>query len=295
MALSSMTGFARTSFEVDGAKYSWELKSVNARGMEIRLRLPPGLDHLETDIRAMARGVIARGNCFFVLQKEGDAGRARLTLNEETLALVVAAARRLSDVEGIAKPTADGLLAIPGVLQDGSTVEEGEAAERRDGSILKALEEAISALAKSRLEEGARLAAVLDDQLATIARMVDEADGVSTEAPELLKARIRDQVALLTEEANGLSPERLHQEALLAATRADVREELDRLRSHIVSVRDLIKSGGTVGRRLDFLAQEFNREANTLCSKAFDNRLTTIGVELKATIDQFREQVQNLA
>jgi uncharacterized protein (TIGR00255 family) len=295
MALSSMTGFARTSFEVDGAKYSWELKSVNARGLEIRLRLPPGLDHLETDIRAMARGAIARGNCFFVLQKEGDAGRARLTLNEETLALVVAAARRLSDVEGIAKPTADGLLAIPGVLQDGSTAEGGEAAERRDGSILKALERAISALAKARLEEGARLAAVLDDQLATIARMVDEADGVSAEAPELLKARIRDQVALLTEEANGLSPERLHQEALLAATRADVREELDRLRSHIVSVRDLINAGGTVGRRLDFLAQEFNREANTLCSKAFDNRLTTIGVELKATIDQFREQVQNLA
>jgi uncharacterized protein (TIGR00255 family) len=295
MALSSMTGFARTSFEVDGAKYSWELKSVNARGLEIRLRLPPGLDHLETDIRAMARGAITRGNCFFVLQKESDAGRARLTLNEETLALVVAAARRLSDVEGIAKPTADGLLAIPGVLQDGSTVEEGEAAERRDSSILEALDEAISALAKARLGEGARLAAVLDDQLAAIARMVDEADGVSAEAPELLKARIRDQIALLTEEANSLSPERLHQEALLAATRADVREELDRLRSHIVSVRELIKAGGTVGRRLDFLAQEFNREANTLCSKAFDNRLTTIGVELKATIDQFREQVQNLA
>jgi uncharacterized protein (TIGR00255 family) len=296
MALSSMTGFARTSFEVDGAKFSWELKSVNARGLEIRLRLPPGLDHLETEIRAAARTEIARGNCFFVLQREGDGSRARLTLNEETLALVVAAARRLSEVEGIARPTADGLLAIPGVLQDGGPDEDGDAAaERRDSAILKALGEAVSALANARLEEGARLAAVLDDQLTAITRMVDEADSVCAEAPEVLKARIRDQLALLTEEASALSPERLHQEALLAATRSDVREELDRLRSHIVSVRELIDAGGAIGRRLDFLAQEFNREANTLCSKAFDRRLTAIGVELKATIDQFREQVQNLA
>jgi uncharacterized protein (TIGR00255 family) len=125
--------------------------------------------------------------------------------------------------------------------------------------------------------------------------MVDEADNISAEAPEVLKARIRDQVALLTSETNGLSPERLHQEALLAATRSDVREELDRLRAHIAGARELIRSGGAVGRRLDFLAQEFNREANTLCAKAFDRRLTAIGVELKATIDQFREQVQNLA
>jgi len=295
MALSSMTGFARTSFEVDGAKFSWELKSVNARGLEMRLRLPPGLDHLETDARAMVRTAIARGSCFFVLQKEADAARPQLSVNEEALALVLAAARRLAAVEGIAMPSADGLLAIPGVLQDGGASLEGAAAERRDAAILKALGEAISALAAARLEEGARLAAVLDDQLTTIARMVDEADNISAEAPDVLKARIRDQVALLTEEKNALSPERLHQEALLAATRSDVREELDRLRSHIASVRDLLQAGDAVGRRLDFLAQEFNREANTLCAKAFDRRLTTIGVELKATIDQFREQVQNLA
>jgi uncharacterized protein (TIGR00255 family) len=295
MALSSMTGFARSSFEVDGAKFSWELKSVNARGLEIRLRLPPGLDHIETDVRAMARAEIARGSCFFVLQRDADTTRPQLMLNEEALALVVAAARRLAAVEGIAMPSADGLLAIPGVLQDGAAAAEGETAERRDAAILAALGEAIAALANARLEEGARLAAVLDDQLTAIARMVDQADNISAEAPEVLKARIRDQVALLTSETNGLSPERLHQEALLAATRSDVREELDRLRSHIASVRELIQAGGAIGRRLDFLAQEFNREANTLCAKAFDRRLTTIGVELKATIDQFREQVQNLA
>lgn len=295
MALSSMTGFARVAFEVDGAKFSWELKSVNARGLEVRLRLPPGLDHLEADARVMVRAEVARGSCFFVLQKEGDAARPQLSVNEDALALVVAAARRLAAAEGIAMPTADGLLAIPGVLRDGSATEEGEAAERRDAAILTALGEAISGLAATRLEEGGRLAAVLDRQLAEIARLVDEADRISAEAPEVLKARIREQVALLTAEPNGLNPERLHQEALLAATRADVREELDRLRSHVAGVRDLIRAGGAVGRRLDFLAQEFNREANTLCAKAFDRRLTAVGIEIKATIDQFREQVQNLA
>jgi len=295
MALSSMTGFARTSFDVEGTKFSWELKSVNARGLEIRLRLPPGLDHLETEVRALVRSELQRGSCFFVLQKEADAARPQLALNEDALALVIAAARRLAAVEGIAMPTADGLLAIPGVLHDGGAAPEGEAEERRDAAIVEAFGEAMSALAAARREEGARLATVLDAQLTAIARMVDEADNISAEAPEVLKARIRDQVALLIEETNGLNPERLHQEALLAATRSDVREELDRLRAHVAGVRELIAAGGAVGRRLDFLAQEFNREANTLCAKAFDRRLTAIGVELKATIDQFREQVQNLA
>lgn len=295
MALSSMTGFARASFEVDGAKYSWELKSVNARGLEVRLRLPSGLDHLEADIRTRVRDAIARGSCFFTLSREGEGERASLVLNEEALALVVKAARRLSEIQGIGMPTADGLLAIPGVLRDGSAALEGDAAERRDAAVLIGLVAAIDILKKTRLEEGARLAAVLEEQIAQIERLVGEAESLSAGAPELLKARIRDQVALLTADASSLNPDRLHQEAVIAATRADVREELDRLRSHIAGARKLIGSGDAVGRRLDFLSQEFNREANTLCSKAFDRRLTTIGMELKAVIDQFREQVQNLA
>ncbi len=290
-----MTGFARASFEVDGAKYSWELKSVNARGLEVRLRLPSGLDHLEADIRTRVRDAIARGSCFFTLSREGEGERASLVLNEEALALVVKAARRLSEIQGIGMPTADGLLAIPGVLRDGSAALEGDAAERRDAAVLIGLVAAIDILKKTRLEEGARLAAVLEEQIAQIERLVGEAESLSAGAPELLKARIRDQVALLTADASSLNPDRLHQEAVIAATRADVREELDRLRSHIAGARKLIGSGDAVGRRLDFLSQEFNREANTLCSKAFDRRLTTIGMELKAVIDQFREQVQNLA
>jgi len=294
MALSSMTGFARTSFEATGAKFSWELKSVNARGLEIRLRLPPGLDHLEADIRVAAREKLTRGSCFFTLQKEGGAERPRLMLNEEALTLVIAAARRLAAVDGIATPTADGLLAIPGVLQDRGEVLDPDAAERRDASILESFAVGIATLRESRLEEGARLYNVLKDQLAAIERLVEAAALLAAEAPEALKTRIRDQVALLTSDRSSLDPDRLHQEALLAATRADVREEVDRLKSHVAGARDLINSGKAVGRRLDFLTQEFNREANTLCSKAFDRRLTTIGMELKAVIDQLREQVQNL-
>ena len=290
-----MTGFARTSFEVDGAKFSWELKSVNARGLESRLRLPNGLDHLEADIRARIREAIARGSCFFTLAREAESERASLVLNEEALALVVAAARRLATVEGVGMPSADGLLAIPGVLRDGSAALDADAAERRDAAVLSELGKAIDVLKRTRLEEGARLAAVLGDEIGQIEGMVVEAESLSAGAPEALKARIRDQVALLTADANSLNPDRLHQEAVIAATRADVREELDRLRSHIASARALIGSGDAVGRRLDFLSQEFNREANTLCSKAFDRRLTVIGMELKAVIDQFREQVQNLA
>jgi uncharacterized protein (TIGR00255 family) len=294
MALSSMTGFARISYEVDGAKFAWELKSVNARGLEVRLRLPPGLDHLEGDIRAAVREQLARGSCFLTLQREGDDERSRLALNEDALALVIAAARRLAAVEGIAMPTADGLLAIPGVLQESGAEFGGEAAERRDAAMLDALTAGLAAIRAARLEEGGRLYAVLADQLAVMARLVEEAAAIAAEAPEVLKRRIADQVALLTSESSGLDPDRLHQEALLAATRADVREELDRLRSHLAGARILIDSEGAVGRRLDFLAQEFNREANTLCSKAFDRRLTAVGLELKAVIDQLREQVQNV-
>ena len=295
MALSSMTGFARTTIEVDGTKFAWELKSVNARGLEVRVRLPSGLDHLEADIRSLARDRLTRGSCFFSLQKEAGTDRQRLVLNEEALALVIAAARRLAAVEGIAMPTADGLLAIPGVLGSGDRTEEGDAASKRDAAVIEALGAGLIALIAARQEEGARLRTVIEDQLAAIVRLVAEAVAVAAEAPEILKARIREQVALLVRDDGGLDPDRLHQEAVIAATRADVREELDRLRSHIEGARALIASDAAIGRRLDFLTQEFNREANTLCSKAFDRRLTAIGVELKAVIDQLREQVQNLA
>jgi uncharacterized protein (TIGR00255 family) len=292
MALSSMTGFARTGFEAEGAKFAWELKSVNGRGLELRLRLPPGFDHLETCLRAMVRDRLARGSCQFALLQEGGSGEARLTLNEEALALVVAAARRLAAIEGVGMPTADGLLAIPGVLVDRGRALAEDALEQRDAAVTEAFGVALAALGAARAEEGGRLTRTLQDQLAAVADLVDQAEALAAAAPATLKERIREQVDLLA--GGNLDPERLHQEALLAVTRADVREEIDRLRSHITGAEQLIASSAAVGRRLEFLAQEFNREANTLCSKAFDKRLTAVGLELKAVIDQFREQVQNI-
>jgi uncharacterized protein (TIGR00255 family) len=293
MALSSMTGFARASFEVEGARFSWEAKSVNARGLDIRLRLPSGFDHLEAEIRTRIRETIPRGNCFFTLAREGDSERSRLVVNKEALALVVATARRLAAEEGIAMPTADGLLAIPGVLLDGDlSGSGGEATGRRDAAVIAGLRTSIESLLHARREEGARLEGLLREHVDRIECLVAEAEQVASNAPEILRARIQEQVALLMADAAGLNPDRLHQEALLAATRADVREELDRLRSHITAARELMKSGDGAGRRLEFLTQEFNREANTLCAKAFDARLTRIGLELKAVIDQVREQVQ---
>jgi uncharacterized protein (TIGR00255 family) len=294
MTLSSMTGFARSAFEAEGTRYSWEIKSVNARGLEIRIRLAPGLDPIEADVRAKVRERIGRGSCFLTLAQESGSTGRRLALNEEALSLVVAAAQRLSSTVGIAMPTADGLLAIPGVLEETGGSLDDDAAAARDAAILAALGTAIDGLEAARREEGGRLAVVLMGQLDGIEALVAQAAAIAAETADVLKERIRDQVALLSDNP-GLNPERLHQEALIAATRADVREELDRLRSHLASARELLAAGGAAGRRLDFLAQEFNREANTLCSKAFDTRLTAVGLDLKALIDQFREQVQNLA
>lgn len=294
MPPSSMTGFARISFEAAGAKFSWELKSVNSRGLEIRARLPPGMDHLEPDIRQASREKLSRGSCFFALHKESEGKRQPLTINEDALTLVVAAARRLAAVDGIAPPTADGLLAVPGVLHEGGEAVDRQVIEAQDAAVLRALEQALGALRDSRREEGQRLGAVLGDLLERVRALSRQADELSAEAPEILRRRIHEQVALLTSEPKGLDPDRLHQEALIAATRADVREEIDRLNSHIAAAEELLAAGGNSGRRLEFLAQEFNREANTLCSKAMDRRMSAVGVELKAVIDQFREQVQNI-
>ena len=294
MSPSSMTGFARTSFEAGGSKYAWELKSVNARGLEIRTRLPAGFDHLEPDLRQLAREHLGRGSCFFTLQKEADADRPTLTINEEALTLVVAAARRLAAVEGIAPPTADGLLAVPGVLQEGTGAAAGHLAEERDREILRAFRRAVGLLQVARREEGQRLAQVLRALLGAVRILSNQASELAAEAPEVLRKRIGEQVALLLSEARGLDPDRVHQEAVIAATRADVREEIDRLNSHLVAAEELLAGDGAVGRRMEFLAQEFNREANTLCSKAMDSRMSAVGIEMKATIDQFREQVQNL-
>ena len=292
MALKSMTGFARTDAELGDIRFVWEVKSVNSRGLEMRLRLPPGLDRLDPEIRRLTREHLSRGSCQLSLNLDRIGSASNLVINEAALAAVTDTARHLASETGIDPPSADGLLAIRGVLEERG-LDALDDADAVDRTVLDALARCLAALVAARAEEGSRLAAILTGQLDTIEKLTEAAADLAAKAPDALLTRLAEQVARLTGEAS-LDPQRPHQEVALLATKADIREEIDRLISHIAAARKLLTDDGVIGRRLDFLAQEFNREANTLCSKSFDKELTAIGLELKAVIDQLREQVQNL-
>lgn len=294
MTLYSMTGFARREFDSGQDRFAWEIKSVNARNLELRLRLPNGLDFLEPEIRKATRSRLARGSVFLNLNQERTTGQSAVKINEEALATVVAAARDLVEREPFVQPPdAAALLSIRGVLEEaGQGRDEAQLDALREAA-LDALEDCLAALSATRAEEGERLNEVLIGQIDAIEQLNAQADALMADAQDILRERIAEQVASLISEKT-FDPDRLHQEATLLASKQDIREEIDRLKSHCAAARDLLSGGGSVGRRLDFLAQEFNREANTLCSKAFDRRITTIGLDMKAAIEQFREQVQNL-
>ncbi|HMB46762.1 MAG TPA: YicC/YloC family endoribonuclease [Afifellaceae bacterium] len=294
MALFSMTGFASQEFDSGPDRFSWEIKSVNSRNLELRLRLPNGLDFLEPAIRKTTRKHLARGSVFLNLNQEQTAGASSLRVNSEALATIVMAARALVESEPFVQPPdAAALLSIRGVLEDsGQGRSEVQQADLQK-AVLAGLEECLAALARTRAEEGSRLQEVLTGQIAAMEELVSQADALMGKAQDILRERMAEQIATLVSEKS-FDPDRLHQEAILLASKQDIREEIDRLKAHCEAARELLAAEGAVGRRLDFLAQEFNREANTLCSKAFDRRITAIGLEMKATIEQFREQVQNL-
>jgi uncharacterized protein (TIGR00255 family) len=288
-----MTGFARVTGALPPLRWVWELKSVNGRGLDLRLRLPPGFDAMEPAARAALGEALARGNCTANLTLVRDGAQAMLRVNEASIAAVAAAldalARRFPEA---APPSLDGILALRGVLD---TAEADEAvSEEQQRAVLDSLRQGVAALAGVRREEGTRLAAVLLGRLAEIARLTEAADALPGRRPERIRARLAEALAELLANADGLDPNRLHQEAALLAVKSDVREELDRLRAHVASAQNLVETGGPVGRRLDFLAQELAREANTLCAKSDDLELTAIGLELKVVVDQFREQAQNV-
>ena len=294
MAVSSMTGFAQTSGAADDNSWSWELKSVNSRGLDLRCRLHGGLDALEVAARAAATKRFHRGNVAMNLTLNRSGTTAEIRINEDVLGAVLAAAAELAKRIDAAPPTVDGLLAMRGVLE---VVEREESeAERKtlEAGVLATLDEALDALATDRAAEGRRLGGIVTGQIDTIAELSASAGQLAAVQPAALKARLQRQVAELLDNADGLPEDRLLQEAAVLATKADVREELDRLAAHVEAARELLDDKGAIGRRLDFLAQEFNREANTLCSKSQDAALTKIGIELKTVIDQFREQAQNI-
>ncbi|MBU1334287.1 MAG: YicC family protein [Alphaproteobacteria bacterium] len=288
-----MTGYARATGSVPGASFACEVKSVNGRGLDIRLRLAPGLDALEGDIRQLIGKMVSRGSVTFSLSVERDGAGGELLVNRQALATVLAA---LDDLKGKVEATApslDGILGLKGVLDQRDSPMSAQAEEALVAAILDAASQALVDLVLARRQEGNQIAAILLDRLDQIEALVTQAEQHPARSREVILARLREQVAAIADDIT-IPEERLAQEALLLATKADIREELDRLVAHIANAGQLIRGGGAVGRRLDFLAQEFNREANTLCSKSNAVELTAIGLDLKAAIDQLREQVQNI-
>jgi uncharacterized protein (TIGR00255 family) len=294
MALQSMTGFARSGAELKNAAIAWEVKSVNGKGLETRFRLPPGFERIEQPARQAVQRRFSRGNVQATLSLAHTGIEASPVVNEEFLKDLARLARRLVDEFGVEPARADGLLALRGVLEPPEILESDDARSASDAVILTALDTALAGLEQARKGEGAALGAVLSGHLDRIEMLTAAAEADPSRDIAVIRQRIGEQVRLLLDSANGLDETRLAVEAALLATKADVREELDRLKTHIASARALLAAGGPVGRKLDFLSQEFNRESNTLCSKSNAASLTTIGLELKAVVDQFREQVQNL-
>ena len=294
-----MTGYARASGASAGVSFVVEIKSVNARGLDIRMRLAPGFDFLESALRRCIGQALSRGAVTLTLGVERETAAGRVMVNEHALGTVLAAMERLKGTVEASPPTLDGILALKGVLEQHDRPLDATAEEALEAAVLETAERAVADLVTARQDEGARLAAVLNARIDEIAALTKAAELHPGRSRDAILERIRQQLADLGAAGAGaagagLSDDRLTQEAMLLATRADIREELDRLVAHIGSARQLIAGGGAVGRKLDFLSQEFNREANTLCSKSNAVELTGIGLDLKAVIDQLREQVQNI-
>jgi uncharacterized protein (TIGR00255 family) len=294
MVLSSMTGFARSHGVSGSYAWAWEIKSVNGKGLDVRLRLPPGWDAIEAAVRARAAERLARGSIQASLTAERSGVVPVVRINAPVLDAILTSLRELARRIDASPPSLDGLLSLKGVMDVSELAENEDERRNAETAATAGFAEAITALSEMRQREGAALVRILKSRLDEIAALVDRAEKAPGRRAEAIRARLAEQVAALLAQSDRFDPDRLHQEAILLATKADVREELDRLTAHLAQARQLIDGGGAVGRRLDFLAQEFNREANTLCAKASDVELTNIGLELKATVEQFREQVQNV-
>jgi len=294
MTLASMTGFARAQ----GARGPWrwtvEIKCVNAKGLDLRLRVPPAFEALEAEARARLNAALARGTVFATLNATRDGAAMTARIDKALLGELASAGRAAAERFGLAPPTLDGLLAVRGVVEIVEAEDDEAARAATAQAMLETFEQAVAAVVQSRLDEGAALGRNLEERLDEIDRFRQDADDNPARQPEAVQQRLTATVTALMESARGFDLTRLHQEALLLAAKADIREELDRLAAHVAAARSLLQEGGPVGRKLDFLAQELAREANTLCAKSNDSTLTAQGLELRARIEQFREQAQNI-
>lgn len=294
MPLISMTGFARADGSADTARWHWELRSVNGKGLDARFRLPVGIEGVEQRLREELARKLKRGNVQATLTVDRTHAAAPLRINQEALAAVLGAIRALQAEMELVPPRPEGILSLKGVLESTEAEESEEERAVFEVAIVATFGEAVEGLARARAEEGRKIETVLRDQVDEIERLTQQAAASPATGIDAMRARLRAQIAELLQTSPALSEERLAQEAALMATKADVREEIDRLIAHVAQAREIFAGREPAGRRLDFLTQEFNREANTLCSKAADVGLTRIGLDLKAVIDQLREQVQNV-
>ncbi|MEL6061014.1 MULTISPECIES: YicC/YloC family endoribonuclease [unclassified Methylobacterium] len=287
--IASMTGFARIAGATGSVHWAWEVRSVNGRSLEVRVRVPAGQDGPGEAARAALQKALSRGQCQLTLTLTKPESAARVRINESLLASLAQAVARVPVPEGVAPATMDGLLGLRGVVEVEDETADTAALTR---DLTEGAARLVADLVAARRAEGRQLEQVVTAQVDRIAALTQAAEENPARQPEAVRARLEAAIAALG--SSGLDPDRLHQEAMLLAGKADVREELDRLRAHVASARELLAAGGAIGRRLDFLAQEFGREANTLCAKANDISLSRIGLDLKAVVEQFREQVQNI-
>ena len=290
-----MTGFADARGTHAGLRWRWEAKSVNGRGLDVRCRTPVGYEGLEVGSRTLAEERFKRGSLQVVLTVAAEEAGRGFRIDAAALADAVRIAKRVADETGLAPARVDGILGLRGVVvQEDNVALDDEARMARDAVLLETLADAFDHLKRARANEGAKLEAILLKQIGEIERLTHDARALAAQQPLVLRERMMAQVKELLAPGSNLSEERVAQEVAMLAARADLREELDRLSAHCHEARALVAGTDPAGRKLDFLAQEFNREANTLCSKSSDIQLTHIGLALKAVIDQFREQVQNV-
>ena len=294
MALSSMTGFARGHGVADAYAWSWEIKSVNAKGLDLRFRLPQGWDAIEVPARTRANEKLSRGTVYANLAVERKGVLPTVKVNEPVLAAVLSTLKGLAGKVDASPPSLDGILSLKGVIEITDEDEREDAHRAAESAIIAGFDQALAALIAMRRAEGDTLGRLLSAKLDEIAALAARAEAAPGRKPEAIKARLADQITTLLSSSERFDSDRLHQEAIMLATKADIREELDRLASHVAQAKKLLAEGGSIGRKLDFLAQELHRESNTLTAKANDVELTNIGLELKSVVEQFREQVQNL-
>jgi uncharacterized protein (TIGR00255 family) len=294
MTLSSMTGFARSHGVAGTYAWGWEIKSVNAKGLDLRFRLPAGWDAVEVPARACGTEKLSRGTVYANLTVERKGVQPKVKVNEPVLAAVLATLKSISGKVEAAPPSLDGILSLKGVIEVTEEDEREEDHLAAGTAIVAGFDEALVALIGMRRAEGSTLGRLLSERLQEIADLTARAEKAPGRKPEAIRARLAEQVSTLLAASERFDSDRLYQEAVLLAAKADIREELDRLASHSAQAKKLLAGGGAIGRKLDFLAQELHRESNTLTAKSNDAELTRIGLELKSVVEQFREQVQNL-